>query len=452
MICDRCGRLLNRATGKCNVCADHGGAAPPPVATREAAAGPEGPEAPAQGVPLPGPDPGRVPGAVRGPSRDPGEPPQEGAPGSVAATLRPASPYTLAPPAVPPSTPPPRPTAPPPPGPPAAGPPPAEPSAVPPPTAPPPPPLPEQPISVSAAVAILDLSDRPEKPAKSSSAPPPPPPPAPVEPPRPPRLPGAAVGVVRSGRLGRRKVDLVAYDGNLVIAKRGAPDNLMSGQLAAQDASSRILTAEAVEEALVREDAVSGQVRIKLRAGDDVVVRWPGRKNRGVSAENLLTHSFPGKVDQGSPEIAKRTVRVMMGLGLTILAAVAAYVGLSTLLQGDPPPPPPPAPPTTLAPAEQAARTALQQACPSWQQFAGSVPAGERPNPVAMRPVVDGMRPSFVAAADAGADPSYATARDEVAYLQEYARRPVEDVARESVSRVGFAMRTVSSACDRAMG
>lgn len=256
---------------------------------------------------------------------------------------------------------------------------------------------------------------------------------------------------MRSGRLGRRKVDLVAYDGNLVIAKRGAPENLTSGQLAAQDASSRILAADAVEEALVREDAISGQARIKMRVGDDVVVRWPGWKNRGVSAENLLAHSFPGKVDQGSPEIAKRTVRVMMTLGLSILLAVAAYVGLSALLESDPPPPPPPAPPTTLAPAEQAARAALQPVCASWQQFVGSVPVGERPNPGALRPVVDGMRPAFVAAADAGADPLYATARDEVGYLQDYARRPVDVVARESVSRVSFAMRTVSSACDRAM-
>lgn len=421
MICDHCGRLLNRATGKCNVCADHGGAAPPPVATREAAAGPEGPVV---GTP------------VRGPSRDPGEPPQEGPTGSVAATLRPASPYTLAPSAFPPAG------APPPPAPP------QPPPAVPTPAVPPPPPPPELPISVSAAVAILDLSDRPERPAKSGT--PPAPPPTPAAPPPPARLPGAPVGVIRSGRLGRRKVDLVAYDGNLVVAKRGAPDNLLSGQLAAQDPSSRILTAEAVEEALVREDALSGQARIKLRVGDDVVVRWPGWRNRGVLAENLLAHSFPGKVDQGSPEIAQRTVRVMVGLGVAILVAVVAYLGLSALLKSDPPPPPPPAPPTTLAPAEQAARAALQQACPPWQEFAGSVPTGDRPNPTAMRPVVDGMRPWFVAAADAGADPSYATARDEVGYLQEYARRPVEDVARESVSRVSFAMRTVSSACDRA--
>jgi hypothetical protein len=139
-----------------------------------------------------------------------------------------------------------------------------------------------------------------------------------------------------------------------------------------------------------------------------------------------------------------------MALGVSILLAVAAYLGLSTLLEGDPPPPPPPAPTTTLPAPEQAARTSLQQACPAWQQFAGGVAPGDRPDPAALRPVVDGMRPWFVAAADAGADPIYATARDEVGYLQDYARRPVDDVARESVSRVTFAMRTVSSACDRA--
>jgi hypothetical protein len=248
----------------------------------------------------------------------------------------------------------------------------------------------------------------------------------------------------------RRKTDVVAYDGNLVLAKRGAPTNLTSTQLAAHDASSRLLAADAVEEAIVREDAVSGQARMRLRGGETVVVRWPGWKNRGVSAENLFTHAFPGKVDQGSPEIAKRTVRLMVGLGVSILVAVAAYLGLTTLLHGDPPPPPPAAAPTTIPAPEQAARTALQQACPAWQQFAGTIPAGERPVPTAMRAVVDGIRPWFVAAADAGADPIYATARDEVGYLQDYARRPVDDVARESVSRVTFAIRTVSSACDRA--
>jgi hypothetical protein len=300
---------------------------------------------------------------------------------------------------------------------------------------------------VSAAVAILDLSDRPERPARPSTLP------VLADPAaaRPQRAPGAPAGVIRRGRLGRRKVDLVAYDGNLVIAKRGAPENLTSGQLAAQDPSSRILTADAVEEAIVREDMVSGQVRMKLRVGDDVVVRWPGWKNRGLSAENLLAHAFPGKVDQGSPEIAKRTVRVMVTLGVTILVAVILFLGLSALLKGDPPPPPPPAPTTTLPAPEQAARTALQQTCPAWQQFAGTVAPGDRPNPVTLRPVADGMRPWFDAAADAGADPIYAAARDEVGYLQDFSRRPVAEVARESVSRVAFAMRTVTSACDRAM-
>jgi hypothetical protein len=310
--------------------------------------------------------------------------------------------------------------------------------------------VPDAPISVSAAVAILDLSDPEDKPRRSRMSAP-----AlaePGEPAPPPRAPGAPAGVIRGGRMGRRKVDIVAYDGNLVLAKRGAPDNLTSGQLAAQDPSSRILAAEAVEEAIVREDVVSGQVRIKTRVGDDVVVRWPGWKNRGLSAENLLAHAFPGKVDQGSPEIAQRTVRVMGILGVAILVAVGAYLGLSALLKGDPPPPPPPAPTTTLAAPEQAARTALQQTCPAWQEFAGAIPVGERPNPSAMKPVVDGMRPWFVAAADAGADPIYTTARDELGYLQEYAGRPAADVARESVSRVNFAIRTVSSACDRAMG
>src|SRR5688500_7558162 len=79
VICDRCGRLLNRATGNCNVCADHGGAAPPPVATTEAAAGPDGPEGPGGLRTAPAPTPPAAP-PVRGPSRDPGEPPRQDTP------------------------------------------------------------------------------------------------------------------------------------------------------------------------------------------------------------------------------------------------------------------------------------------------------------------------------------------------------------------------------------
>jgi hypothetical protein len=97
-----------------------------------------------------------------------------------------------------------------------------------------------------------------------------------------------------------------------------------------------------------------------------------------------------------------------------------------------------------------AARTELSAACPPWQMFAGSVHAGDRPDPVALRPIVDGIRPRFENAAGAGAYPAYAAARDEVVFLQDYAHRAPDVAARESVSRVAWAMRTVSAACTRA--
>lgn len=350
--CDRCGRLLNRATGRC-VCDDYGGVAPPPVATTH--------------------------------------PPVNAAPPATVA-VAPA------------------------------------------------------PISAAAAYAVLDLSDRPARPVRTE----PPAPPVPVEPPPPPRAPGASVGVVRGARVGRTKTDAVAYEGTLVLARRGASADLLAPQLAAQDPDSRLLDAQVVDDVAVREDALSGAATIRLRTGEVVVLRWPTRKNRGVSGENLLAHAFPGKVDQGPSEVARRAIRTMAGLGTGILVLALLWVGLSIVLRSDPPPPPPPAPAPTLPPAEQLARDELNAACPPWQALAAAVPVGERPDPVALRPVVDGLRPRFDNAVAVGGHPSYTAARDEVAYLQDYARRPPEAVGLESVSRVAWAVRTVSEACARA--
>jgi hypothetical protein len=170
-----------------------------------------------------------------------------------------------------------------------------------------------------------------------------------------------------------------------------------------------------------------------------------------VSVENMLTHAFPGKVDQGSPEIVQRTVRVMVALGVAILVAVGAFVGASAVFKADPPPPPPAAPTTTLPPIEQMVRAELKPLCPAWLDFAANVGPGDRPDPNAMRPIVDGMRSHFdTVAGAAGADPSYAAARDEVAYLQDLARRPADAVGRESVSRVAYAMDKVTGACTKA--
>jgi hypothetical protein len=166
----------------------------------------------------------------------------------------------------------------------------------------------------------------------------------------------------------------------------------------------------------------------------------------------MLTHAFPGKVDQGSPEIVQRTVRVMVALGVSILVAVGAFLGASALFKADPPPPPPPAPPTTLPPAEQMARAELRGTCPAWLDFAANVATGDRPDPAAMHPIVDGLRPHFDAAASApGADAAYAPARDELAYLQDLATKPADAMGRESVSRVHYSMDKVTTACQRAM-
>ena len=242
----------------------------------------------------------------------------------------------------------------------------------------------------------------------------------------------------------------MVYDGLLVLASRGAPMNLLGPQLAAQDPSSRLVDAGVVDDVTVREDRFGGKASIRLHGGEVIVLTWPGRKNRGTAVENLLTHAFPSKVDQGPSDMARRSVRVMAMLGAVMLAMAGAWMGLSVVLRSDPPPPPAPTPAPTLAPAELAARAELNAACAPWVTLAASVPRGQRPDPLALRPIVDSLRPRFDTAAQAGADPSYASARDEVAYLQDYARRSPEAVRLESVSRVAWAMRAVSSACARA--
>lgn len=351
MICDRCGRLLNRATGRC-ICEDYEGDAPPPVATTH--------------------------------------PPQE----------------ALAPP-----------------------------------------PEPAQPLSKASVMSMLDPGTRPVRPPDE---PLPPRPPEPVDPPPPPRAPGEALGVLQSVRLGRRTVDVVVYDSSIVLARRGAPRNLTAGQLAAQNPSARTIDERAVVDVAVREDRLSSRVTMQLRDGEVLSFGWLGSKNRGRSAENLLAGVFPGKVDQAPSAITQRTVKAMAVLGVLILLGVGAWVGLSRVLEDGPPPPPPLPPATTIPPAEQAAREEIRGVCAAWTSFASGIRPGDRPDPLALRPVVDGLKPRFDAAA--AAMPDFEAARNEVAYLQDYARRPPNAIARESSSRVGFAVATVSAACARAGG
>lgn len=369
MICERCGRLLNRATGRC-VCDDYGGAAPPPVALTHPPV--DGPAPAVASAPIPAP---------------PVVPP-------VAEAASPARGADDI-----------------------------------------------QPISMAAAVAVLDLSDRPTRPAAPPvPATPPPPPPA--------RAPGEAVGVLRRVRHGRRAVDAVVYEGRLVLARPGARVNLLAPQLAAQDPTSRVIEDGLVDEVAVREDAFGGRIAVDLRHGEHLVLTWSGGRNRRVSAEDLLTSAFPGKVDQGPSQAVPRALRLMAVFLVLAVVGFGAATGLSVLLRPDPPPPVAAAPPATLAPDERAARAALAPACDPWAAFAASVARGERPDPRLAGPLADRMRPAFDAAATAV--PAYVAAREEVVYLQAYGRRPPADVARESSSRVAYALDTISAACSRA--
>lgn len=354
MICDRCGRLLNRATGKC-VCEAYGGDAPPPVATTH--------------------------------------PPVEA----------------------------------------------------------------PRPLSAAAAFAVLDVTERPTKPARPPTpvaAPPPAPPPPPPPPPTP-LAAGAPLGTISKVRVGRRRMDAVAYDKALVLAARArgkkataARAGLSSGQLAGLDPANRVIDTNVVDEVLVREDQVGGRASIHLTSGERVTLSWWGFHNRRVEAEHLLADVFPGRVDQDDPAVVQRIFKAGAALACSIAMVLALFAGASVLLKADPPPPAPPAPPVTVPPAEQALRAGLAPSCAPWTAFAASLTPGDRPTPASLRPIVDGLRAPFDAAAAASAD--YVAARDEVVYLQEYSRRPPDAIARESVSRVGYAIRQVSLACDRA--
>lgn len=351
MICDRCGRLLNRATGRCPVCADAPDAPPPPP---------------------------------------------------VAVTH-------------------------------------------PPPDAP-------RPISAAAALAVLSPADRVN--AKPVGTPRPQPAAMASEPsPAPPTAPGAPLGIVRRVRIGRRLLDLAVYEGAAVLARRSRTDmsGLTVGQAAAAHPENRMIAAAEVDDIAVREDGLSGRARIRLRKGERLALSWWGRGNRGLAVENLLSHAFPGTVDQAPPQIPLRVAKAVAAVAGALAVFFVVMKAVAVLTPDPAPPPPPPAAaPVTLPPAEEAARTALAPACSTWRTFAPTVPVGERPAPAALRPVADAARGGFDAAAAASAD--YAPARDELAYLQAYAKRPAPEAAKESLARVRYAMDAVSAACARAAG
>ncbi|HET9443812.1 MAG TPA: hypothetical protein VFO65_10835 [Acidimicrobiales bacterium] len=312
-----------------------------------------------------------------------------------------------------------------------------------------------RPVSAAAAFAVLDVSDKP--PARTQ-APRPPAPSAPVEPPPPPAPEhhrGVALGTVNGARSGRRRYDAVIYDGCVVLARRprskaarASRAAMTAAQLANVHPDNRLMADTAVDDVTVREDAVGGRARFKLRSGETVTLSWWGPTNRGVDAERLLHAAFPGRVDQSSPEVAGRVAR---GLG-TVAAAVAVVMVLVTFVpkvfEKDPPPPPPPPPVTTLPPAEQALRAEVAAACVPWNEQVAALPAGTRPGPEVLRGPTAGMKGAFDNAA--AASPAWTVARDELAYLQDYAGRPADAALRESVSRINYAIRTVSVACAKA--
>jgi hypothetical protein len=238
----------------------------------------------------------------------------------------------------------------------------------------------------------------------------------------------------------------VFFDNGVVLAKPGkSPMLLTMGQLAALE-GSRILDARTVDDVEVREDKLSGQARLRLRTGEKLVLSWwVAIGNRGVEVENLLSAVFVGNVEQAPADPGARVLKVGATFALAGALFAGASMGVRALTHDAPPPPPPAAPPVTLSPNEQVVRNELSAVCPPWVDFVSKVPRGDRPDPIALRPIVDALRPRFGNAA--GVIPAYAEARDEVEYLQGFSRKPVDEVNRESVSRVAYAMDSITKAC-----
>jgi hypothetical protein len=290
------------------------------------------------------------------------------------------------------------------------------------------------------------------QPAPASPAVAPPPEVADTTEPRAPRVP---VAIVPRAWVARQGIfDVVVYDDALVLAKprgkRSKLAQLSPGQVAGLHEKNRLVPFGHISDIDIWERPTGGQATVWLADGSRLVFSWlkPLAGQTDVSA--LLTDAMPAKVDLAEPSVVVRVARIALRVAAVMVVLVGLKLGLGVLLRADPPRPAPPAPPPTLSPAQRVAHDELAKACAPWRTFLAQLAPGERPDPGALRPIVDGMRPRFDAAAVA--DPSLVPATSELGWLQDYARRPPPEAAKESGGRITYAVRTVDSACSRAGG
>lgn len=320
------------------------------------------------------------------------------------------------------------------------------------------PPVPVAAMAPTPAAAGSDVSPAPRPPVPA-------PQPGPVAPaiaapvevadtaePRAPRVP---VAIVPRAWVARQGIfDVVVYDDALVLAKarrgRAKLSQLSPGQVAGLHEKNRLVPFSHISDVDVWERPTGGQATVWLADGSRLVFSWLKPLTGQTDVTALLTDLMPAKVDLAEPSVVVRVARIAIRVAAVMVAVVGLKLGLGVLLRADPPRPAPPAPPTTLSPAQRVAHDELARACAPWRTFVAQLAPGARPDPAALRPIVDGMRPRFDAAA--GADPSLAPATSELGWLQDYARRPPTEAAKESGGRITFAIRLVDSACTRAGG
>lgn len=233
--------------------------------------------------------------------------------------------------------------------------------------------------------------------------------------------------------------------------KRLTQDSRLTAGMLAMRKTSRVLHTNAITDVDVWRKPTGGRATFLLSDGSDVDFDWLSLRNER-DPEDLINKVLSDRVDRVAPSmsafvggiVARAAFAIAMIAAFTA-ATVGAAIGIGTVLDGGPPEPPPPPPPTTLPANVEAARGELGTVCPSWVAFENRKGLGDRPAPAELKPVVDGMRPAFDAAA--ASDPSYEKARDQVVWLQDYASRADDVAVREAAARVRFALHAVDAAC-----
>lgn len=384
--CERCGRLLNRVTGRC-VCETWEGEAPLPVATTAA---PEAAMAPA-------------PAVAR----------------SAPSVLAPPAPLAPAPTAARPA--PPAPTAPS-----------AAVSAPAPAAARPAPPAPRALAPTAPSAGQSRLAAGPETEAGM------------------PEGPGVAVVTkLRGGGRGVRHLVIAPGGVALVRARKVNAKNaarLSFAQLRTADPGAVVVADHQLLAADVWQCPVGGRLSLLRRNSSPIELRWTGRTNAEVDAEGELGAAFPGKVAQVAPDpsawMGFLAPRALAMVAVVVLMVVGGTV-LGRLLSS-PPAPAPQAPPTTLGSDEVAIRDALGEACPGWSALT-ALPRTAMPAQSDVRRAVDQVTPGFVEAARL--DPEVGPAEAELAWLGRWSVLAPADAGRESLARVHFAIQQVADAC-----